>query len=66
MHGDIDVVTLIVSAPVSPFQLMEIYINFPREDGAQSPGIISWSINILPRCELVYFAKPWQWKSKRN
>lgn len=41
MHGDIDVVTLIVSAPVSPFQLMEIYINFPREDGAQSPGIIS-------------------------
>lgn len=40
-HGDIDLVTLIISAPVSPFQLMGICINFPREDGAQSPGIIS-------------------------
>lgn len=57
-HGDIDLVTLIVSAPVSPFQLMEICINFPRKDGAQSPGIISWCINILPRCELDFMV-PW-------
>ena len=46
----------IVSVPIFPFELMKIRRNLPTWAASQSPGVISWCINLPARHELsIYY-----------